>query len=52
MTPYLINLFIFFFLDTSYEKACRRGSEPNTPIFGQKQETQSSSIFSNLFSKR
>uniref|UniRef100_A0A336MXN6 CSON007884 protein n=1 Tax=Culicoides sonorensis TaxID=179676 RepID=A0A336MXN6_CULSO len=36
--------------DTSYEKACRRGSAPNTPMLGQKPE--SNSIFSNLFSKR
>ncbi|XP_053663502.1 ras GTPase-activating protein raskol [Anopheles marshallii] len=36
--------------DTSYEKACRRGSAPNTPVMGQKVE--SSSRFTNFFSKR
>ncbi|XP_037917634.1 ras GTPase-activating protein raskol isoform X4 [Hermetia illucens] len=41
--------------DTSYEKACRRGSAPATPILGQKQppqETQTTSRFTNFFSKR
>ncbi|XP_052894223.1 ras GTPase-activating protein raskol isoform X2 [Anopheles moucheti] len=37
-------------IDTSYEKACRRGSAPNTPVMGQKVE--SSSRFTNFFSKR
>nr|XP_029724230.1 probable Ras GTPase-activating protein isoform X3 [Aedes albopictus] len=37
-------------LDTSYEKACRRGSAPSTPILGQKSE--STSRFTNFFSKR
>ncbi|XP_049295254.1 ras GTPase-activating protein raskol isoform X1 [Anopheles funestus] len=36
--------------DTSYEKACRRGSAPNTPVMGQKVE--STSRFTNFFSKR
>uniref|UniRef100_A0A182QQY8 Ras GTPase-activating protein n=1 Tax=Anopheles farauti TaxID=69004 RepID=A0A182QQY8_9DIPT len=36
--------------DTSYEKACRRGSAPNTPVMGQKVET--TSRFTNFFSKR
>uniref|UniRef100_A0A182JYT2 Ras GTPase-activating protein n=1 Tax=Anopheles christyi TaxID=43041 RepID=A0A182JYT2_9DIPT len=36
--------------DTSYEKACRRGSAPNTPVMGQKGE--STSRFTNFFSKR
>ncbi|XP_055592546.1 ras GTPase-activating protein raskol [Uranotaenia lowii] len=36
--------------DTSYEKACRRGSAPSTPILGQKSE--STSRFTNFFSKR
>ncbi|XP_031621273.1 probable Ras GTPase-activating protein isoform X3 [Contarinia nasturtii] len=41
-------------LDTSYEKACRRGSAPSTPILGQKNppEQQSTSRFTNFFSKR
>ncbi|XP_055301606.1 ras GTPase-activating protein raskol isoform X6 [Sitodiplosis mosellana] len=40
--------------DTSYEKACRRGSAPSTPILGQKNppEQQSTSRFTNFFSKR
>ncbi|XP_037037077.1 ras GTPase-activating protein raskol isoform X6 [Bradysia coprophila] len=39
--------------DTSYEKACRRGSAPATPILGQKQnESHSTSRFTNFFSKR
>lgn len=37
-------------IDTSYEKACRRGSAPSTPILGQKSE--STSRFTNFFSKR
>ncbi|XP_050073346.1 ras GTPase-activating protein raskol isoform X2 [Anopheles maculipalpis] len=37
-------------IDTSYEKACRRGSAPNTPVMGQKVE--STSRFTNFFSKR
>uniref|UniRef100_A0AAG5DSB9 Ras GTPase-activating protein n=1 Tax=Anopheles atroparvus TaxID=41427 RepID=A0AAG5DSB9_ANOAO len=37
-------------LDTSYEKACRRGSAPSTPVLGQK--TESTSRFTNFFSKR
>ncbi|XP_058167202.1 ras GTPase-activating protein raskol [Anopheles ziemanni] len=36
--------------DTSYEKACRRGSAPSTPVLGQK--TESTSRFTNFFSKR
>ncbi|XP_038112899.1 ras GTPase-activating protein raskol [Culex quinquefasciatus] len=36
--------------DTSYEKACRRGSAPSTPVLGQKSE--STSRFTNFFSKR
>ncbi|EAU76246.2 AGAP004692-PA [Anopheles gambiae str. PEST] len=36
--------------DTSYEKACRRGSAPSTPVMGQKGE--STSRFTNFFSKR
>ncbi|XP_053672510.1 ras GTPase-activating protein raskol [Anopheles nili] len=35
--------------DTSYEKACRRGSAPNTPVMDQKEST---SRFTNFFSKR
>ncbi|XP_049311557.1 ras GTPase-activating protein raskol isoform X7 [Bactrocera dorsalis] len=41
--------------DTSYEKACRRGSAPATPILGQKQQQQennTTSRFTNFFSKR
>ncbi|XP_075156603.1 ras GTPase-activating protein raskol isoform X2 [Haematobia irritans] len=41
--------------DTSYEKACRRGSAPATPILGQKQnqqENNTTSRFTNFFSKR
>lgn len=41
--------------DTSYEKACRRGSAPATPILGPKQSQQeqnSTSRFTNFFSKR
>ncbi|XP_055840723.1 ras GTPase-activating protein raskol isoform X2 [Episyrphus balteatus] len=41
--------------DTSYEKACRRGSAPATPILGQKQNQQehnTTSRFTNFFSKR
>ncbi|XP_055620306.1 ras GTPase-activating protein raskol isoform X2 [Toxorhynchites rutilus septentrionalis] len=37
-------------IDTSYEKACRRGSAPSTPVLGQKSE--STSRFTNFFSKR
>uniref|UniRef100_A0A182ND90 Ras GTPase-activating protein n=1 Tax=Anopheles dirus TaxID=7168 RepID=A0A182ND90_9DIPT len=36
--------------DTSYEKACRRGSAPSTPVMSQKVET--TSRFTNFFSKR
>ncbi|XP_064554963.1 ras GTPase-activating protein raskol isoform X5 [Drosophila montana] len=41
--------------DTSYEKACRRGSAPTTPILGSKQhqpEHNAASRFTNFFSKR
>lgn len=42
--------------DTSYEKACRRGSAPSTPILGQGnhngQEQPAISRFTNFFSKR
>ncbi|XP_062715538.1 ras GTPase-activating protein raskol isoform X2 [Aedes albopictus] len=41
---------VFVSEDTSYEKACRRGSAPSTPILGQKSE--STSRFTNFFSKR
>ncbi|XP_054729380.1 ras GTPase-activating protein raskol-like [Anastrepha obliqua] len=46
---------IEFIPDTSYEKACRRGSAPATPILGQKQQQQehnTTSRFTNFFSKR
>ncbi|XP_055716745.1 ras GTPase-activating protein raskol isoform X4 [Phlebotomus papatasi] len=39
-------------LDTSYEKACRRGSAPATPILNQKQPEAPTSRFTNFFSKR
>ncbi|GAB0097479.1 Ras GTPase-activating protein raskol [Sergentomyia squamirostris] len=38
--------------DTSYEKACRRGSAPATPILNQKQPEAPTSRFTNFFSKR
>ncbi|KAH8343289.1 hypothetical protein KR059_007747, partial [Drosophila kikkawai] len=40
--------------DTSYEKACRRGSAPTTPILGSKQHQTDSttSRFTNFFSKK
>ncbi|XP_070074626.1 ras GTPase-activating protein raskol isoform X4 [Drosophila takahashii] len=41
--------------DTSYEKACRRGSAPTTPILGSKQhqsENNATSRFTNFFSKK
>nr|XP_016939138.2 ras GTPase-activating protein raskol isoform X2 [Drosophila suzukii] len=41
--------------DTSYEKACRRGSAPTTPILGSKQhqtESNATSRFTNFFSKK
>ncbi|XP_017479294.1 PREDICTED: probable Ras GTPase-activating protein, partial [Rhagoletis zephyria] len=47
--------FLLFLADTSYEKACRRGSAPATPILGQKQQQQehnTTSRFTNFFSKR
>uniref|UniRef100_A0A1A9W174 Uncharacterized protein n=1 Tax=Glossina brevipalpis TaxID=37001 RepID=A0A1A9W174_9MUSC len=50
-----LKYFFFLFTDTSYEKACRRGSAPATPILGQKQnqqENNTTSRFTNFFSKR
>lgn len=55
MRMYSILTLIFIFIaDTSYEKACRRGSAPSTPILGQKNasEHQTTSRFTNFFSKR
>ncbi|XP_055912329.1 ras GTPase-activating protein raskol isoform X2 [Eupeodes corollae] len=49
------NTTLYSDLDTSYEKACRRGSAPATPILGQKQsqqENNTTSRFTNFFSKR
>lgn len=53
----LINVLCpFISTDTSYEKACRRGSAPSTPILGQHgngtQEQPAISRFTNFFSKR
>lgn len=56
--PNFINFCIFFSFrlcaDTSYEKACRRGSAPSTPVLGQKHppEQQTTSRLANFFSKR
>ncbi|XP_067637261.1 ras GTPase-activating protein raskol isoform X2 [Eurosta solidaginis] len=50
-----LNTTLYSELDTSYEKACRRGSAPATPILGQKQQQQehnTTSRFTNFFSKR
>lgn len=50
-----LSFFHILFADTSYEKACRRGSAPATPILGQKQQQQennTTSRFTNFFSKR
>lgn len=43
-----------YFADTSYEKACRRGSAPSTPVLGHQgaQEQPAISRFTNFFSKR
>lgn len=45
-----VNFHLLYLPDTSYEKACRRGSAPNTPILGSKPE--STSRFTNFFTKR
>ncbi|XP_058974628.1 ras GTPase-activating protein raskol isoform X2 [Musca domestica] len=50
-----LNTTMYSEIDTSYEKACRRGSAPATPILGQKQnqqENNTTSRFTNFFSKR
>lgn len=53
--PELIPSLLSFLADTSYEKACRRGSAPTTPILGSKQhqtEHNATSRFTNFFSKK
>ncbi|XP_052126561.1 ras GTPase-activating protein raskol, partial [Frankliniella occidentalis] len=41
-----------YFLDTSYEKACRRGSAPATPVLGGRGLELTPSRIVNFFSKR
>ncbi|XP_063696053.1 ras GTPase-activating protein raskol isoform X3 [Culicoides brevitarsis] len=47
-----LNMTLQNMQDTSYEKACRRGSAPNTPMLGQKPEQQQSNSIFSIFSKR
>ncbi|EDW26840.1 GL14748 [Drosophila persimilis] len=52
----VLNTTLYADLDTSYEKACRRGSAPTTPILGSKQHQQqehnATSRFTNFFTKK